>query len=88
MRMAGSKPWRYSVPFYITVLVSLNIFTYIVYGQTSYYVAANGDDGNSGTSRTSAWRTIAKVNSVTFASGDAVYFRGSGDRFYGQIAIN
>ncbi|MBN1398737.1 MAG: right-handed parallel beta-helix repeat-containing protein, partial [Bacteroidetes bacterium] len=29
-----------------------------------------------------------KVNSVTFASGDAVYFRGSGDRFYGQIAIN
>ncbi|MBN1396636.1 MAG: hypothetical protein JXA06_01260, partial [Bacteroidetes bacterium] len=70
--------------------ISLCMFMFLsqLLSQTSYYVSSAGDDGNNGTSRTTAWRTISKVNSVTFASGDAVYFRGSGDRFYGQIAIN
>ncbi|HEX6992931.1 MAG TPA: NosD domain-containing protein [Gammaproteobacteria bacterium] len=40
-----------------------------------YYVAPNGDDGNSGTSASSAWRTIGKAN-ATLKPGDVVYLRG------------
>lgn len=40
-----------------------------------YYVAPNGDNSNSGTSPSSAWRTIAKANSAV-GPGDVVYLRG------------
>ncbi|MDR3610247.1 MAG: hypothetical protein P4L27_06785 [Ignavibacteriaceae bacterium] len=45
-----------------------------------YYVASNGNDANSGTSALSPWKTITKVNSKGFNSGDIISFR-SGDRF-------
>ena len=51
---------------------------------TSYYVSAAGNDAASGTSTATAWKTIAKVNSVQFAPGDNLFFRG-GDTFYGNI---
>jgi hypothetical protein len=42
----------------------------------SYYLDSNsGDDSNSGLSPSKAWRTIGKVNSITLAPGDTVYFR-------------
>src|ERR1700738_1087543 len=41
----------------------------------SYYLDSNaGDDSNSGRSPSSAWRTIGKINSITLAPGDTVYF--------------
>jgi hypothetical protein len=40
----------------------------------TYYVAANGNDGNSG-SQSSPWKTFAKAQSVA-VGGDTVYFRG------------
>ena len=40
-----------------------------------YYVAPGGNDGNAGTSPSSAWRTIAKANAAV-APGDTVYLRG------------
>ncbi len=46
-----------------------------------------GSDGNNGTSTSTPWKTIDKVNSFTFVSGDAIYFRG-GDTFFGQINVN
>ena len=49
-----------------------------------YYVAANGNDNNSGRSPLSPWKTIAKVNSVSLGSGDLVLFR-RGDTFRGRI---
>src|SRR5690606_2857701 len=40
-----------------------------------YYVAPGGNDGNAGTSPSSAWRTFAKANAAV-APGDTVYLRG------------
>jgi hypothetical protein len=54
------------------------------FGQTSYYVSASGNDANDGKSASTPWKTISKVNSLTFSSGDAILFR-CGDTFYGQI---
>eukprot|EP01116_Phalansterium_solitarium_P005676 TRINITY_DN1753_c0_g1_i1.p1 TRINITY_DN1753_c0_g1~~TRINITY_DN1753_c0_g1_i1.p1 ORF type:complete len:4362 (+),score=1733.16 TRINITY_DN1753_c0_g1_i1:364-13086(+) len=57
---------------------------------TSYYVAANGSDANSGTSPDQAWQTIDRVNlamPALFRSGDSIYFR-RGDTFRGQLTIS
>ncbi|MBN1396637.1 MAG: right-handed parallel beta-helix repeat-containing protein [Bacteroidetes bacterium] len=67
-------------------LFFLQIFTAIAFGK-NYYVSSSGNDANNGTSTSTPWKTISKVNSFTFVSGDAVYLRG-GDTFYGQININ
>lgn len=50
---------------------------------TTYYVSAAGDDSAAGTA-SFPWKTITKVNSVTFRPGDAVLFRG-GDLFSGTL---
>ena len=43
---------------------------------TSYYVdSVGGSDSNNGTSTSTAWKTLAKVNSVTFGAGDKIYFK-------------
>ena len=41
----------------------------------TFYVSNSGNDNNSGTSESSSWRTIAKVNSQTFLPGDAILFK-------------
>lgn len=43
---------------------------------TIYYVdSVSGNDGNNGTSTASAWRTLSKVNSTTFAPGDQILLK-------------
>ena len=45
---------------------------------TVYYVSNNGSDSNNGTSSSTAWRTLDKVNSAKLAAGSYVCFeRGS-----------
>ena len=46
-------------------------------GHTSgwYVDQTGGDDGNSGTSPSDAWKTIAKVNGSSFSAGDSVLFK-------------
>jgi hypothetical protein len=46
--------------------------------ENAYYVSPSGDDNNIGSSPNEAWRTIAKVNSMTFASGDQILFERDG----------
>jgi hypothetical protein len=53
---------------------------------TTYYVATNGNNANNGTSTTTAFQTIAKINSLTLSAGDQVLFR-RGDIFRGQLNI-
>jgi len=43
---------------------------------TTYYVSPSGNDNNAGTSTSTAWKTTAKVNSMTFAAGDSILFEG------------
>lgn len=45
-----------------------------------YYVdATNGDDSDTGTSPEHAWKTISKVNSSSFNSGESIYFKRRGE---------
>ena len=52
---------------------------------TVYYVdSAAGNDANNGTSETTAWATLDKVNSTVFKPGDKILFK-SGATFIGQL---
>ncbi|HEX4923589.1 MAG TPA: right-handed parallel beta-helix repeat-containing protein [Bdellovibrionales bacterium] len=52
-----------------------------------FYVSAQGDDSNTGTSQASPWATIAKVNATRFTAGASVLFRG-GDTFDGSLSFD
>jgi hypothetical protein len=43
---------------------------------TTYYVSPSGSDSNSGTSPSSAWQTVKRVNEASLAPGDGVLFQG------------
>lgn len=51
---------------------------------TNYYVSAAGNDGALGTSPATAWKSLAKVNSFTFAANDSILLR-RGDVFWGAL---
>jgi len=54
---------------------------------TTYYLASNGcNDCNTGTSPTSPWKTIDKINGIQLTPGDTVCFR-CGDTWYEQLQI-
>ena len=46
----------------------------VAYGQTNYYVSNTGSDANNGLTTATAWQTVAKVNSMSFSSGDSILF--------------
>ncbi|MBI4654719.1 MAG: hypothetical protein HY752_06960 [Nitrospirae bacterium] len=60
----------------VALMVSL-IYTSAVLA-TEYYVSNSGNDSNTGTSPTYAWRTITKVNSFKFLPGDIIRFERGG----------
>jgi len=49
---------------------------------TTYYVSPNGSDSNSGTSTSSPWQTVSKVDNFCPKAGDTVLFQG-GQTFSG-----
>ena len=55
----------------------------------TYYVTSTGSDSNlgTGTSATTAWKTLTPVNSHTFLPGDNVFFAG-GQTFTGGLYIH
>lgn len=53
---------------------------------TTSYIAAAGNDSNSGTSSAAPWQTIAKVNAATFSPGDSILFH-RGDAWYGSSLV-
>jgi len=54
----------------------------------NYYIAANGNNNNSGTSASAPWLSIAKLNASfgSMVAGDSILFR-RGDTFYGAIVV-
>jgi hypothetical protein len=56
-------------------------------GPTVYYVSPSGSDANNGTSASTPWQTIAKVNSATLSPGVQVLFEG-GQTFTGNLVIS
>lgn len=68
-------------------LVIILAFTTNLFSQTTYYVSSSsGNDSNLGTSESSPWQSLVKVNSVTFEAGDKILFK-SGDTWNGQLVI-
>lgn len=47
-------------------------------GGTIYYVAPDGSDSNNGTSPTTPWKTVQKVNAKTYSPGDKILFKAGG----------
>jgi len=56
---------------------------------TNYYISANGNDVNNGTSTSTPWKSLSKLNSYfgLLKPGDNVLFN-RGDVFYGNIIVN
>lgn len=52
----------------------------------TFYVAANGNDNNSGRSKGRPLKTLNAVNALDLRAGDTVCFRG-GDTFYGVLSF-
>jgi hypothetical protein len=50
----------------------------------TYYVNLNGSDSNPGNGASAPWKTVAKVNSMTFIPGDTILFQGQ-QSFNGSI---
>ena len=48
---------------------------------TNYYISSSGNDANNGTSTSTSWQTIAKINSSTFSAGDEILFNDGGTWF-------
>ena len=51
------------------------------------YVSPTGNDAADGTSKKTAWRTLNRVASHTFAAGEALLLEGGGV-FYGAIQLS
>ncbi|MEO8588018.1 MAG: hypothetical protein ABI432_01500, partial [Flavobacteriales bacterium] len=53
---------------------------------TVYYVSPTGSDTNNGTSQTTSWKTIARVNQISSSlqAGDQVLFQ-SGGTYRGKL---
>jgi hypothetical protein len=47
-----------------------------VMGPTAYYVSPTGSDTNNGTSPSTAWQTIGRVNQQVYGPGDSINFLG------------
>lgn len=56
--------------------------------QTNYYISSSlGSDNNAGTSPSSPWKTIGRINNGTFEPGDSILLK-SGDLWTGVSVIN
>jgi hypothetical protein len=54
---------------------------------TTYYISSAGNDASNGTSTTTSWATLNKVNGFSFAAGDNILFN-RGDTWYGTLTIS
>src|ERR1700712_4185143 len=56
---------------------------------TTYYISTSGNDANNGTSTSTPWKTLTKLNSFfsSLKPGDNVLLN-RGNVFYGSITVN
>ena len=73
---------------YLLFLLTFLFFS-LTTSATNYYLSSSsGNDSNSGTSASSPWKTLNKLNSFhNLQPGDNVLFK-RGDTFYGSITIS
>ncbi len=68
------------------LLLVFFILTYINCNATIYYFSESGNDNNAGTSESSPFKTLKKLNSLSLVAGDFVLFK-KGEIFQGSIII-
>ena len=73
-------------PFYKISLVLLLLFFGLTGSATIYYVSSSGNDSNSGTSESQAWKSLEKVSSSNFRAGDQILFK-KGEEWTGTIKV-
>jgi hypothetical protein len=74
----------------LTLLAAMTVVGACAYADdtTTYYVdSTDGNDSNSGTSTTGAWRTINRANALNLEAGDRLLFRG-GQTFVGNLLLD
>ena len=76
-------PWKFKR--ISNVLMSfILVLSFNSLNATNYYVSNSGNDSNSGTSESSPWKTISKVNASTYKAGDQILFK-RGDTWREQM---
>jgi hypothetical protein len=72
-----------------TFLLTLFITICFAANATTYYISANGNDAYSGTSSSTPWKSLSKLNSFfgSLSPGDNVLLN-RGETFYGNITIS
>jgi hypothetical protein len=71
----------------LLLVCSLFILNSAIIGAADYYVnATTGNDSLAGTSPTTAWQTISKVNAASFTAGDNIYFE-KGETWREQLTV-
>lgn len=71
----------------LAMLVNISIFAPVSVqaANTTYYIdSVGGNDSNAGTSTSTAWKTLSKVNAKTFAAGDKILFK-AGSSYTGTL---
>jgi hypothetical protein len=68
------------------LVIAILAMASVLMGQTTYYVdATGGSDASNGTSTSTAWKTLTKVNGTTFSPGDKILFK-SGETWTGTLS--
>ncbi|MEO8415318.1 MAG: hypothetical protein ABI472_16785, partial [Ginsengibacter sp.] len=72
-----------------TLFLSAFIVLCLTANATNYYISASGNDANNGTSTSTPWKSLNKLNAYfsSLKSGDNVLFN-RGDIFYGSLTVN
>ena len=70
----------------LTTITIMLAVTAVTAQHKTYFVSTSGNDDASGLSVTEAWKTLDKVNSMTFQPGDKILLK-SGDTWYGQLFL-
>jgi hypothetical protein len=63
--------------------IALSFFITQAFGTTYYVSSSSGSDSNSGTSTSSPWKTVTKVNARSYSPGDFILFK-RGDTWVGS----
>ena len=71
---------------FLTAVLIMLAATSVTARHTTYFVSASGDDNASGLSVDQAWRSLDKINSMTFMPGDRILLK-SGDTWHGQLFL-
>jgi Secretion system C-terminal sorting domain/Right handed beta helix region len=72
----------------IKLFISFILLLVSLYSHSAcYYFSTSGLDTNDGSSPSSPWLSISKINSMTISPGDKIYFKG-GDTFEGNILLD